>query len=578
MNNKKRPHTLALAVSLLAAWTALSPASAGQVGGESNRLLQLLGTNLNSGFGSAVAGAGDVDGDGRADIVVGAPFGRFNGYVYGAAYVYSGATGQLLHRFLGDEHLDQFGYSVAGAGDVNTDGYDDILVGAISTETGGWFPIGSAYVFSGLDGSLIRRVNGPVPYSSFGASVAGAGDVDQDGADDWMVGAIGADPWGALDAGSVFVYSGMSGSLLYRFHGESAGDQLGSSIAGGVDVNLDGVPDFLMATALADPNGLTDAGTAYVYSGADGTLLHRIDGEAQHAAFGNAIGATEDLNGDGAADLLIAQSAKEVDGNSLVGSVHVYSGADGSLLRVLDGMAAGDQFGDSVAGAGDVDGDGYGDYLVGAPQSNLGGSQAGYACLYSGATGALLRRFDGEDAGDQMGSSVAAAGDVDGDGHGEVVLGATGVDFFSVGDAGAAFVWDFRPYLRSSSYVASAALGTRIDLEFDFPESAAGQEYRLLFSASGIGPFVRGVAIPLTQDQLLLDTFHGLYPFTSHSGLQGNLDARGKASGSFKTPANLPPYLLGRSYHMAAVVLSMLGPVQPVAEYSSIAIPLEVVP
>ena len=179
---------------------------------------------------------GDVNGDGKADFIVGArlddPAG--GGTRAGSAYVFSGADGSLLYQVSGDTANDAFGHSVSMAGDVNGDGRADFIVGApFDDPAGGGTDAGSAYVFSGADGSLLYQVTGDSTGDQFGWSVSGAGDVNGDGKADFIVGAYKDAPaGGGTEAGSAYVFSGADGSLLYQRTGDTAGDLFGFSVGG----------------------------------------------------------------------------------------------------------------------------------------------------------------------------------------------------------------------------------------------------------------------------------------------------------------------------------------------------------
>ena len=137
------------------------------------------GDSAGDELGRSVSGAGDVNGDGFDDLIVG-----FRG-----ARVFSGADGSIIYTFHGDSAGDQFGYSVSGAGDVNGDGFDDLIVGAQGDDNNGTTS-GSARVLSGVDGSILYTFNGDSASDWFGNSVSGAGDVDGDGYADLIVGAF----------------------------------------------------------------------------------------------------------------------------------------------------------------------------------------------------------------------------------------------------------------------------------------------------------------------------------------------------------------------------------------------------
>ena len=193
-----------------------------------------------------------------------------------------------------------------------------------------------------------------------------AGDVNVDGRADFIVGAWQAAPGGRADAGSAYVYSGADGSLLYQKDGGATGDTFGWSVSAAGDVNWDGMADFIVGATRADPGGRADAGSVYVYSGADGSLLYQRDGGAEYNNFGHSVSAAGDVNGDGKADFIVGERLADPGGRLGAGSAYVYSGADGSILYQKDGVAANDRLGVSVSTAGDVNGDGKADFIVGA--------------------------------------------------------------------------------------------------------------------------------------------------------------------------------------------------------------------
>ncbi|MGE5692667.1 MAG: integrin alpha [Candidatus Zixiibacteriota bacterium] len=408
-------------------------------------LLQKYGVGPYDMFGWSVAGGGDVNGDGISDFIIGSINAENifpgNGFGRGVAYVYSGADSSLLYKK--DRIQDYLGASVAIVGDVNGDGRDDFLIGVPFADPGGFNNTGSAYLFSGIDGSLLFQENGATVGDQLGHSVAGAGDVNGDGIPDFIIGA--PDDCPLCGPGSVYVYSGSDGSLLYQKNGAAMGDAFGMSVASAGDVNNDGSADFIIGAPYANPGGFYRAGSVFLYSGADGTLLYQKNGTLADGAtagdyLGYSVASAGDVNGDDRPDFLIGAPNASPGGLTGAGSVYLFSGADGSLLYQKEGSETFGQFGSSVSTAGDANGDGIVDFMLGARLSDPGGlTDAGSAFLYSGADGSLLFQANGTVSGARLGQSVAAVGDINGDGRTEFIIGApsdsTGSSFNWAGTA-----------------------------------------------------------------------------------------------------------------------------------------------
>ncbi len=374
-------------------------------------------------FGVSVASAGDVNGDGFDDLIVGAPINDAGGTSAGRAYVFSGQTGDTLYVFTGEAVSDYFGSSVASAGDVNNDGFDDLIVGAYLNSAGGILA-GRAYVFSGLNGDTLYVFTGEAKVR-FGISVASAGDVNNDGFDDLIVGAA-HHPAAGTRTGRAYVFSGQTGETFYTFTGEAAGDRFGHSVASAGDVNNDGFDDLIVGAAGNDAGG-NNAGRAYVFSGLNGDTLYVFTGEAGGDVFGDSFGfsvaSAGDVNNDGFDDIIVGALRNDAGGLE-AGRAYVFSGLNGDTIYVFTGEGRGDEFGISVASAGDVNNDGFADLIVGAQGNDAGGFNAGQAYVFSGQTGNTIYVFTGEAPSDLFGNSVASASDVDNDGFDDLIVGA----------------------------------------------------------------------------------------------------------------------------------------------------------
>lgn len=324
-------------------------------------------------LGESVGAAGDVNGDGWPDIIAGAPLNDQNGSSAGMARVYSGRNGAVLHTWYGDAAGDWFGNSVDGAGDVNNDGRPDLIVGAPYGKAGVTSNVGEARIFSGVNGAVIRTHNSPQGVSVLGFSVSGAGDVDQDGWDDVIVGAPQA-TYSHQDQGRAWVFSGKTGATLYFWQGTTSGQYFGNSVDGGQDVNNDGWPDVIVGSHYADFQG-GNSGSVFVYSGRTGQQLYNFTGTASGDEMGRACALAGDVDGDGWADVIGGAKMKD-QGPANVGMARVWSGRTGGVLFSIYGSSTDEQLGHSVAGGADVNGDGLDDFAVGWPTYDVNSTNA----------------------------------------------------------------------------------------------------------------------------------------------------------------------------------------------------------
>jgi hypothetical protein len=343
-----------------------------------------------TGFGIGATSAGDVNGDGFSDFIVGQPFfanpdaneGRFQVLLGSGCFPSCGPTVVAVPpNWEGSQAGAQQGWSVAGAGDVNGDGYGDVVVGA-----------------PGFDGIAFPHVS-------------------------------------VTDAGRMELYLGGPGGVAtvrsFQVVGAAAGDHLGYKVAGAGDVNGDGLGDVLVSAPYADVGGLTDAGTVSLYLGAPTaagltpTPVWTKSGTRANEHFGIAMATAGDVNNDGRSDVIIG--ALNVGPSNEVGAF-IYLGQANGLstlsLPLLGAAAAPDDNGISVASAGDVNGDLFADVVLGEPEYN--GNQ-GRVSIFHGLTGIVsgtpARVLLGAIGGTRFGSGVGGGGDVDGDGFGDLVVG-----------------------------------------------------------------------------------------------------------------------------------------------------------
>jgi hypothetical protein len=389
-------------------------------------------------FGGAVSRVGDVDGDGVPDLLIGTPFqdvGANRGQ--GQAFVFSGATGLLIHTL--DDPTPQgdarFGFTVSGIRDVNGDGVPDLLIGAPFQDVGANTNQGQAFVFSGATGLLLRTLEDPTPQANagFGDALADAGDVNADEVPDLLIGAPFQNVGSNAEQGQAFVFSGATGLLLRTLDDPTPRGfaRFGDAVSGVGDVDSDGVPDLLIGASDQDVDANAGQGQAFVFSGTTGLLIHTLDDPTPQgfAQFGKTMSGVGDVDGDGVPDLLIGAPHQDVGANRSQGRAFVFSGTTGILLRVLDDPTPqGDaQFGFAVAGIGDVNADGVPDLLIGAIGQDGGVIEGqGQAFVFSGATGLVLVVLDNPTPQRfaQFGFAVAGIGDVNADGVPDLLVGA----------------------------------------------------------------------------------------------------------------------------------------------------------
>lgn len=529
-----------------------------------------------AGFGAAVARVGDLDADGHADLLVGAPLDDGAGRDSGLARVVSGLSGLDLLDLPGDGPNHRYGFAVAGPGDVDGDGVPDVLVGTWR-DTAGGNNAGLARVHSGANGLVVTGLEwvGAGTEENLGYAVGAAGDFDLDGVPDLIVGAPGAGPPATALPGYARVLSGVDGSVLAELVGEGGADGFGWSVDGAGDVNVDGFADVVIGAVGADANG-QNSGKVYVCAGPDGTQVHAFVGDDAFESLGLAVAGAGDVDGDGSGDV-VAGAPFHGGGGVDRGLVRAFSGASGASLWTATGQDDFEWSGWSVAAAGDVDGDGLGDVLIGAPFA-LGGAQGlldvGAARALSGTDGSVLWEAEGDSSQSQFGWSVAGLGDLNGDGVPDLVAGA---DQASQGAStpGAARVLSGAPGgLSFEEHLASLSAGASFGIELDAGVANAGNLYLLLGTASGIDPGldIDGSHLPLNFDV-----------YTQHSLVNPNsvpllgsfslLSGMGKAAPTFNLPSGTNPGLAGLQLHHAFVVFGALG-----VEYVSLPVPVNLLP
>lgn len=402
----------------------------------------------NGFFGRSVAGLADVNGDSRGDALVGAPNetagnGAQNA---GRAYVFSGRSGALVHELVppAAQVGGQFGWCVTSVPDADGDGVNDCLVGAYNESPAvGAAKSGRAHLFSGATGAWLRTVSSPNAETggAFGIAVSGVVDVNGDGRGDLIVGAPRESLAGPIArAGRVYVYSGATGALLQTLVSPNAIAEggFGTAVCGfpDFDGNGDGRGDVVVGAPQDWPNpSYPVSGRTYVFSGASGSLLKTLVSacEACDHHFGSSLGVMPDASFDNKPDLIVGTFNNPGGGTQPpwnAGRAYLYASVTGNAFRTVN-PAEGEydgEFAASVTGIGDVDGDGRGDLLLGAPREDTGSTPllSGQIHLHSGVSGVRLQSLPAiaPEPGGHFGCSISIVPDTNNDTRPEIFVGA----------------------------------------------------------------------------------------------------------------------------------------------------------
>jgi len=378
------------------------------------------GSNASDQLGWSVATIGDADADGVEDYAVGAPFwGAVNTYRPGMVRLFSGKTGALLRTWYGSAHGDEFGLSVAPAGDFDHDGRQDVLVGSP-----GWnSDRGRAVILASGDGAQLWQANGQAQGDYFGTAVARIGYCNADFAQDFAIGAPNEDYGGAVNSGAVRLYSGANGSLMRTYTaGPASYVYFGRSIAGGFNWDGDGSHDLVVGSPLVTINNQVWTGMATIHSGGTGAYLAGWYGQAAGEQLGHSVAGLGDVNGDGFQEVLIGAPFSDVAGTDS-GRVEIRSASQTAALRTHTGTT-GEKMGYAVASVADADYDARPDYAVGSPDFAYSSFERGIVRVFSGAAGGSFGSMTGS-IGSSFGRAVSSAGDLNGDGFEDLIVGAS---------------------------------------------------------------------------------------------------------------------------------------------------------
>lgn len=427
-------------------------------------LTNLESNQASADYGYNVANAGDVNGDGYDDIVVGAPLYDNGQTNEGRAFVYYGSSTGIATTASWTAEANQaqakFGWSVASAGDVNNDGYGDLIVGAPFYDNG-QTDEGRAYIYHGSSTGLatVASWNTESNQASayHGYAVGSAGDTNGDGYDDVIVGVTYYDN-GQTNEGRALVYNGsstgVSTSSAWAAEYDQADARGGWSVGSAGDVNNDGYSDIFVGVILYD-NGQVNEGRVYVYNGSSTgpatTSSWTAEANQANAYFGGSVSTAGDTNGDGYDDLIVGAYLYD-NGQTNEGRAYVYRGSSTGLAATATWTTESNQanayYGYAVSNAGDLNGDGYDDVVVGAYLYDNGQTDEGRAYAYYGSSTGLSTSAAWTGESDQATSyyafSVGGGGDVNGDGFDDIVIGGTKYDNGQT-DEGGAWVYQTTP-------------------------------------------------------------------------------------------------------------------------------------
>ncbi|MFQ5749411.1 MAG: FG-GAP-like repeat-containing protein, partial [Planctomycetota bacterium] len=424
---------------LLAFLIAPSLTLAQDVGGVWELRNRITGPQFGGGFGNqfgiSLENAGDLDGDGVEDLAVASPgFPGAPSVGPGAVFLFSGANHSFLRRLdpvpVGNRQTG-FGFSLADAGDVDGDGFDDLLVGAPSSRPGppsSIFNSGAAFLYSGSDGALLWKLEGVEENELLGASVCRVGDLDGDGLPDVAVGdSLSADP-DPPRPGKVLLLRGFDGAPIRVLQSTVLGDDFGLSVAGPGDLDGDGWPDVLVGVPERQVFG-DQFGKVLLFSGRDGALLREfVATGTQRSSFGRYLKVIGDLDGDGFSEWggLVFNFSFTLEHEP--DFVDLFDGFSGARLARIQGFDPDELFGfQALSMARDANGDGIADLLIGAFRGKVQGvGRPGAAYLFSTSDFHLIHRFHAIEPDDfgQFGFAVLLGSDLAGDGRSEVVVGA----------------------------------------------------------------------------------------------------------------------------------------------------------
>ncbi len=508
----------AICISLLA-----TPIKAQDVGGEVSLMHQWHGTLSEDEFGSNIAAAGDINADGIPDVLV---YSLNNAVAKwsGRVSAYSGLDGTLLYEWSSVDQYDKFGTVLEGIGDVDQDGYDDVLIFGRNNRR--------ISVYSGATGNLVYEISHP----RYPSKVSKLGDFNNDGIAD-----IGI----TVTNLHTNIYSGKNGMRIHHWK-----DQYWPKMIS--DYDMDGVDDVLLGNPNFKTSQKENIGQILIRSGADGTILNSWTGVEVSTGFGSNFGAAGDFNQDGAPDYFASGMFRD--------HIGIFSGLNGDLLFEWTKHRT------NCLSAGDFDGDGTDDIM--AFPTTQDSSRPVH--IYSGRNGELIKAAP-EDPGHYL---YRRCGDLDLDGRDEILRGNPSGDTNGLWNNGTVSAFSFQTFLQADSNTISSTQGGEINLSLSFPADTIPRKYRVLASASGVGPTLFGTLVPLSYDPLFIRCYSGIYYSGANSDLFGALPATGHIQASINISSGALTGIVGTTIHVAAVASFP----NKLPHLSSISVPVEILP
>lgn len=561
----KFPKIILIAAALCLSASSLSAQQVAEGGGwygkiqqDNSQRIDMPSATLSG--GNDVFISSDLDNDGSADYIAAGVYQNITtGVTLARVYVYSGYTNDII--FIWENSSLDFGdrLKVAIAGDINSDGFSDILVGAPAASANGLNHCGAVALISGLTGDTIKLWHGDRVGAYFGSSVAGVDDVDRNGFRDVAIGAPGT--WhGSANVGAAHVFSGSwngdpnFGQELYRFYGADGDAGFGTQVAAADDINRDGYPDIVVsAPGFNSTRGHLYPGTVDVYSGLDGSSLAHYQGRHRAHHFGFSIAGVGDINRDGYPDIAVGIPNFKTDSVPARGAVLIFSGLTSRVIRKYKSHEFSDGFGAAIAPVGDTNGDFWPDIFIGAPSAENG---KGSATLYSGENNAVLFRTVGDDTSSRLGTSLGSSGSLNRYGF---------VDLLSLSSSQALgsiitrYAFTEGLDLPTGNSISSSS-PSRVRLKVNMPRELAGKGYQILVTTTGTALWTTnyGIQIPLANSAVLQHSASHHLPFFFKNDL-GFLSDYGNAIATVDFPPNYLNNIVGSSLHFCAVIYDSSG-------------------